>query len=71
MKRTASGVGSMQGAGTTDTAEPSAEPGAAPGAQGPRRRPYHRPEVVKRRSLSQATLVSGGGTGGSLAGGMI
>jgi hypothetical protein len=35
------------------------------------RKPYRRPEVTKRRSLSQATLVSGGGTGGSLAGGRI
>jgi hypothetical protein len=47
---------------------------AEPGPVGPTaggRRSYRRPEVVKRRSLSQATLVSGGGTGGSLAGGMI
>lgn len=52
--------------------DPSPEPDAsasAPVAGG--RRPYRRPEVTKRRSLSQATLISGGGVGGSLAGGMI
>jgi len=50
----------------------SAEPDArSNGAAVSGRRPYRRPEVTKRRSLSQATLVSGGGTGGSLAGGMI
>jgi hypothetical protein len=44
-------------------------PGAGPVAGG--RRPYRRPEVTKRRSLSQATLVSGGGTPGTLGGGML
>ena len=33
------------------------------------RKPYQAPTVQKQRSLSQATLFSGGGVGGALAGG--
>jgi hypothetical protein len=33
------------------------------------RKPYRAPTVQKQRSLSQATLFSGGGVGGALAGG--
>ena len=39
------------------------------GGTGGARKAYRRPSVEKRRSLSQATLVSGGGMPGTLSSG--
>jgi hypothetical protein len=33
------------------------------------RKPYQRPSIQKRRSMSQATLISSGGTSGTLTSG--
>ena len=53
----------------TSTCEGSPVPPAAPSADAGRRKQYRAPSVQKRRSLVHATLVSGGGTAGALAGG--
>ena len=49
-----------------ESARPSSAP---PSSSSPSRKVYRAPSVQKRRSLVHATLVSGGGTGGALAGG--
>ena len=58
----------------SDHQEPAAYEAVSSGATlqsatGNGRKPYRRPLVQKRRSVSEATLISAGGVGGSLAGG--
>jgi hypothetical protein len=51
-----------------DLARERTEAASTPGAQRARK-PYQRPSFQKRRSMSQATLLSAGGTAGTLTSG--